>query len=87
MKARLWIRKQFGYSTSKHHRKVSVAFLPEVWSSRGITDANSVAIKRKYYNQRLADPGEDQYSQLSKSDHFVNHRFVSQLYTVSRALS
>ena len=39
-------RKQFGYSTSKHYRKVSVAFLdflPEVWSSRGITDANSAA--------------------------------------------
>ena len=37
------IRKQFGYSTSKHHRKVSVAFSPEVWSLRGITDANSAA--------------------------------------------
>ena len=37
------IRKQFGYSTSKHHMKVSVAFLPEVWSSRGIMDANSAA--------------------------------------------
>ena len=35
------IRKQFGYSTSKQHRKVSVAFLPEVWSPSGITDANS----------------------------------------------
>ena len=37
------IRKQFGYSTSKYHRKVSVALSPEVWSSRGITDANSAA--------------------------------------------
>ena len=27
------------------------------------------------------------YSQLSQSDHFVNNRFVSQLKTVSRALS
>ena len=41
--ATVWIRKQFGYSTSKHHRKVSVALLPEVWSSRAITDANSAA--------------------------------------------
>ena len=37
------ISKQFGYSMSKQHRKVSVAFLPEVWSSRGVTDANSAA--------------------------------------------
>ena len=37
------IRKQFGYSTFKHHRKVTFALLPEVWSSRGITDANSAA--------------------------------------------
>ena len=44
-------------------------------------------LQRKYCNQRLADPGEDQYSQLSQSDHFVNNRFVSQLNTVSRALS
>ena len=37
------IRKQFGYSTFKQNRKVTVALLPEVWSSRGITDANSAA--------------------------------------------
>ena len=41
--ASVQIWKQFGYSTSNYHRKVSVAFLPEVWSSRGITDANSTA--------------------------------------------
>ena len=37
------IRKQFGYSKSRQNRKVSVALLPEVWTSRGITDANSAA--------------------------------------------
>ena len=41
--ASVQIRKQFGFSTSKHHRKVSVTFLPELWSLRGITDANSAA--------------------------------------------
>ena len=34
---------RIGYSTSKQNRKVSVALLPEVWSSRGITDTNSAA--------------------------------------------
>ena len=46
-------------------------FSPEVWLLRGITDAN-LQRKRKYYNQRLADFGEDQYLDLTHSSQFLS---------------